>query len=297
LRELRAVIGKRLPLPATHSGNKKTKNVQSGAPDTLDFTKRAMAYILLNLSTMNNGNKKMALLCKRICTAITALFLFVATHAGNSGPTMMSSELQQATLDWVNEQQLFNSEHQRVVVAAGKMDSRLSFSRCTRALEFEAQQTNARSARTLIKVRCNGESPWAVFVPLEVQRFQSIVVASSKLVRGAVISEHDLEIQERTVNQAGASGFTSTEQIIGMEVKRSLRAGQAVSHFDVKPPRLVKRGDNVVIVAETGAISVKMTGTALADGYRDQQISVRNNSSDRTIRAIVLDTGIVQVLM
>lgn len=246
---------------------------------------------------MNIGNKKMALFGRQIFIALTALLFFAATHAGETRQAMTSSELQQATLDWVNEQQLFNSEHQRVVVAAGKMDSRLSFSRCAQALAFEAQQNNARSARTLIKVRCNDENPWAVFVPLEIQRFQSVVVASGKLVRGAVISEQDLEIQERTVNQAGENWFSSTEQLIGMEVKRNLRAGQPVSHYDVKPPRLVKRGDNVVIVAETGAISVKMTGTALADGYRDQQISVRNNSSDRTIRAIVLDTGVVRVLM
>lgn len=210
---------------------------------------------------------------------------------------MSASELLQTTLEWAESEPAFNSDDQRIVISAGKMDNRLTFSRCANPLEFAPQQNNGRSTRTLIKVRCTDEKSWAVFVPLEVQRFQSVIVASNNLLRGTKITRSDLEQQERAINHGANNGFKNPDQLMGMEVKRSLRAGQVISQYDVKKPQLIKRGDNVVIVAETGTISVKMMGTALANGFHGQQIQVRNDSSERTIKAIVIDVGIVQALM
>jgi len=62
-------------------------------------------------------------------------------------------------------------------------------------------------------------------------------------------------------------------------------------------PKLIRRGDQVVIVATTGGISVRMAGTAMADGRRDEQITVKNKSSNRLIKVRVVAPGTVQAVM
>ncbi|NEP50997.1 MAG: flagellar basal body P-ring formation protein FlgA, partial [Moorea sp. SIO3C2] len=53
--------------------------------------------------------------------------------------------------------------------------------------------------------------------------------------------------------------------------------------FYLEQPLLIKRGDSVVVTARTGTLTVKMPGTALMDGHRGEQISVRNKQSNRVV--------------
>jgi len=59
----------------------------------------------------------------------------------------------------------------------------------------------------------------------------------------------------------------------------------------------VRRGDQVVISARSGGINVRMQGEALSGGTLGQQISVRNLTSQRVIRARVAGPGQVEVEM
>ena len=51
------------------------------------------------------------------------------------------------------------------------------------------------------------------------------------------------------------------------------------------------QGDQVVITAKTGSISVRMPGEAMADGAPGKQIPVKNQRSGRTIKARVTGPG------
>jgi flagellar basal body P-ring formation protein FlgA len=53
----------------------------------------------------------------------------------------------------------------------------------------------------------------------------------------------------------------------------------------------------VVISARSGAINVRMPGEALSGGILGQQISVRNLTSQRVIKARVMGPGQVEVEM
>ncbi|MNG41192.1 flagellar basal body P-ring biosynthesis protein FlgA [compost metagenome] len=52
-----------------------------------------------------------------------------------------------------------------------------------------------------------------------------------------------------------------------------------------------------MISARSGTITVRMPGEALADGTLGEQISVRNQGSQRVVRARVLGPGQVEVEM
>jgi flagella basal body P-ring formation protein FlgA len=59
--------------------------------------------------------------------------------------------------------------------------------------------------------------------------------------------------------------------------------------------RLVKRGAEVTIVADTGNIEVRMRGKALGEGGRGDRIKVKNVRSGRVVTATVMARGVVQI--
>jgi flagella basal body P-ring formation protein FlgA len=65
----------------------------------------------------------------------------------------------------------------------------------------------------------------------------------------------------------------------------------------VQPAEAIRKGDQVVITARSGTVSVRMPGEALSDGVIGKQISVRNQRSNRVIRARVVGPGQVEVAL
>ena len=63
----------------------------------------------------------------------------------------------------------------------------------------------------------------------------------------------------------------------------------------IEEPKVVKKGDEVMIVATKGALSVRSSGVALSDGRVGQQISVKNSATKRIVKARVKRKGLVQV--
>jgi flagella basal body P-ring formation protein FlgA len=60
---------------------------------------------------------------------------------------------------------------------------------------------------------------------------------------------------------------------------------------------LVLKGDQVVIIARSGTLAVRMPGEALAQGGLSEQIRVRNLNSKRVVKARVTGPGQVEVAM
>ena len=85
--------------------------------------------------------------------------------------------------------------------------------------------------------------------------------------------------------------------VVGKILQRPLAAGKPFDARFLKPRLLVKRGQEVVLLANTSSLSVRMSGKALADGAKGDLIKVRNTSSQRIVEGIVLENGIVVVKM
>ena len=59
----------------------------------------------------------------------------------------------------------------------------------------------------------------------------------------------------------------------------------------------VRKGDQVVINARSGTLSVRMPGEALSDGGLSEQIRVKNLNSKRVIKARITGPGQVEVAL
>ena len=185
----------------------------------------------------------------------------------------------------------------RIELGAGKVDPRLAMPRCSSPLEFEPQQQNARGDRLLVKVRCTDAQPWALFVPLQYRQWAQALVATRSIARGQTVVADDVALREMPVQQLAGAYLQQPAQAIGMLATRSIAANAALSPAQLTAPKVIKRGDQVAKVASVGSVQVRMAGTAMADGKRDQQIRVKNQRSNRIIKARVVSAGLVEAIM
>ena len=226
------------------------------------------------------------------------LFGYSQAHAAN---LTLPEELIGATegfLEFMVEDYLQRSEiTARHEIQVNPLDPRLRLAACdsdlTQSLESPAQPVG----RVTVRVSCEGSTPWTVFVPAQVRIFRPVVVVKTALRRDSIIGAGDVALVEQDVSLLNRGYVTEVEQVIGRKLTRATRADQVLTPAMLQLAEAVGRGDQVVISARSGGINVRMQGEALSGGTLGQQISVRNLTSQRVIRARVAGPGQVEVEM
>lgn len=144
-------------------------------------------------------------------------------------------------------------------------------------------------------ITSNGKNCGEIKMTGTLLRFGDIVTAARYLPRRTVISEEDLTVSYRDVSQYGDDFIRKSEQVVGMELKTSLRAGTVLNENLVRPPNLIKRGDTVTIMARSGPLQITTPGEAKNAGARGETIRVKNLKSRRIVHARVVEEGLVEV--
>jgi flagella basal body P-ring formation protein FlgA len=141
----------------------------------------------------------------------------------------------------------------------------------------------------------DGQDTARLRVTAQVDIRMAAVVASRDLPRGHVLSEIDLS--ESQVPYAQAKGaLTKTEQALGQTLKTSIRIGAPIKDRDLVRTSMVKKGETVNIVAQSGSLKITALGLARQDGSLGQTITVLNQDSKKTISAKVIGPNLVEVV-
>ncbi len=82
-----------------------------------------------------------------------------------------------------------------------------------------------------------------------------------------------------------------------MKLLRPTVMDQVLTLQQLEQAEVIRKGDQVVITARSGGLSVRMPGEALAKGGLTEQIRVRNLNSKRVVKATVIGPGQVEVPM
>lgn len=184
----------------------------------------------------------------------------------------------------------------RVVVRAATLDPRLRLAACTAPLQAELPGDRIAGTRASVAVHCPGPSAWRLFVPVEVHVYREVLVGTRALARGETVAAADVRAEERDVAQLGYGYLTDPAALAGRQLLRPLRAGAVLSPVALAAPTLVRRGDQVTLLAGAGALAVRSSGTALENGSEGAQVRVRNAGSGRIVQGVVQAAGTVAAL-
>lgn len=182
-------------------------------------------------------------------------------------------------------------------VRVGNLDPRLRLARCSDALEPFLPAGRRLAGNVSVGVRCGGTHPWTVYVPARIAVYRDVVMLNRPIARGERIAREDVSLERRETSRIGQGYIARVEEIVGLQARRSLSAGTTPRASMLAQPTLIRRGEQVVLLARVGALEVRTAGQALVDGSRGQVIRVRNARSSKVVEGVVVAQGVVQVRM
>lgn len=204
----------------------------------------------------------------------------------------------QGFLEFTVEDYLATSQTQgRYEIQVNKLDPRLRMPMCDKELTASLESPAKPLGRVTVKVRCEGSSPWTVFVPAQVRLFRDVVTTTRPLRRADIVEPADVILRERDISVITQGYLTTPDQAIGQRLTRPMVADQVITLVNLEQTEVIRKGDQVVITARSGTLSVRMPGEALSNGGMNEQIRVKNLNSRRVIKAQVTAPGQVEVAM
>ena len=119
-------------------------------------------------------------------------------------------------------------------------------------------------------------------------------VLTRNVERNEVLKSADVATERRPKTEVG-SDPAARSRAVGMQMRKQLRAGQALKVADLGKPDLVQRDDNVTLIYESTGLYLTMRGKALEAGTEGDTVNVLNLQSKRTVSGLVIGRGQVAI--
>ncbi len=204
----------------------------------------------------------------------------------------------QGFLEFTVEDYLATSQTEgRYEIQVNQLDPRMRLPLCDKELTATLESPAQPMGRVTVRLRCDGISPWTVFVPAQVKLFREVVTTTRPLKRAAIIGPDDVALRERDISQINQGYMTSVDIAVGQKLVRPMVTDQVMTLVHMEQAEVVRKGDQVIINARSGTLNVRMPGEALSNGGMSEQIRVKNLNSKRVIKARVTAPGQVEVSM
>ncbi len=112
---------------------------------------------------------------------------------------------------------------------------------------------------------------------------QEVVVARQDLKRHQEIGPATVGLQVMNMAEMPTTALTRVSEAIGMQTRQPIRTGELVLSRMLERMPLIKRGDRLVVVAESASLRVETFARALEDGYEGEQVRVVNSNTGREL--------------
>ncbi|WP_229440688.1 flagellar basal body P-ring formation chaperone FlgA [Massilia sp. BSC265] len=159
-------------------------------------------------------------------------------------------------------------------------------------MEIEALDTRQYSRMRFV-ARCPDPKGWRHDFIVRARVSAQVAVTAMPLKAGEVLGNEHVTLERRDVTLIG-DAIGSPETAVGQTSRRSLRAGEVLRANQLAAPLVVKRGDQVLMVARQEGIEVSMAGEALDAGAQGAVVRVRNAASGQVVRMRVAGAGTVE---
>jgi flagella basal body P-ring formation protein FlgA len=180
-------------------------------------------------------------------------------------------------------------------INASNLDSRLRLAACAAPLQAFSPTHATPGARTTVGVRCDSDHTWTIYVSVSIEIETSVLVLRRGLARRARVETADVELQVRRLPGTESKFITDIAHLQGHRLKRALSAGSALTVDVLAPDILVRRGQQVTLIAASGTLEIRAQGHAISEGGVHDRIRVRNTNSLKIVEGVVENADTVRV--
>ncbi len=185
-------------------------------------------------------------------------------------------------------------------------DLNITFKRLPKNLEqFAQSKIEIFSQREELKP--GYQTVWAVFssskgrrqkkvaVTTDVSITRNILIATTGIRRGTVISSGMVRLVQRRLGKDWKSYFGQAAELVGLEAKQTIKEGMPLTKRLLRRIPLVHRGERIKVEIRNRLLSVSTFGTAIQDGFKDENIKMKLDATGRMVRARVKAAGLAVV--
>lgn len=125
--------------------------------------------------------------------------------------------------------------------------------------------------------------------------YVEIPVLNKQVNYGEVITESDVMNIRSKIHKIKSGYVKSSENLIGMQAKKSLLAGVQIKETDITKPFVVHENDLVMMVYQNDHLKLKTNGIAMASGAIDEVIKLKNSTTGTIVYGRIKAPNLVQV--
>ena len=141
----------------------------------------------------------------------------------------------------------------------------------------------------------DGQPLRKIWVNTTIRVMADVVTVVRPLGKHVPIERTDLSVERRDLSALSSDTVSRIEDAVGNRTTRMIYPHTVLQSAMFDAPPLVKRGDIVKIVANTGSLTITATGMVKQQGGKGEMVRVVNTDSNRIITARVTGPGAVEV--
>jgi len=250
------------------------------------------------LAGEHNVNKVLSRNFRLACTRFGLLFcavLLSATAAAQAPgqPSALQSiaSIQQAVDQFVRQQTA--GLPGRVSHTIGAIDPRMTLAACP-AIEVFLPQGSRLWGQTGLGVRCGGNTPWTIYVNVDVKISGNYLTTARSIAPGQTIAAADLVTQSGELTLLPQGVLVNPDHAVGRITVSSIGAGQPVRHDLLRAPLAIQQGQTVKLQSSGNGFRVTAEGRAL-NNAQDGQVAQVRTGSGQTVSGVARAGGTVEV--
>ena len=128
-----------------------------------------------------------------------------------------------------------------------------------------------------------------------VTHYAPVVKTLRPINRGEILTAGDVVVEVMPSNRIVRNAMTSLDDVVGNQAIRNMGIGRVVTTSAINKPTLVKKGDQVTIIAQSGAMKITAPGIVRQKGFKNSLVKVLNIQTQKTIFGMVQDAKTVKV--
>lgn len=164
------------------------------------------------------------------------------------------------------------------------------------ALEVESLEIAEQTGRFMAIIADPSDSRTRTRLAGRMARMIDVPVASRRIQSGEILRAEDLDWISLRADRLARDILTEPEQMIGMTPQRAAIAAHApLRQSDLRPPRLVTKGEQVTMTLTSTNMVLTARGLALDHGGLGEIVRIRNTQSQAIVEAEVTAPGTVRV--
>lgn len=173
-----------------------------------------------------------------------------------------------------------------IEVPAGAVEARASLGGSRNLFELFAVS---------IELWVDGRLARRIGATAQVEAEAPVLVAARDLAAGERVREGDFISEARPLKRASSVYVRDSARLRGAGLRRAVARGETLTTDLLTAEIVVRAGDAVRIVGESGGLRVAVAGEARASGRVGDRVQVKNTGSGALLQAVVVDEGLVRV--